>query len=264
MLAHLFITKLKQLKDRVDIISNRVGKYDEFTQAKIVKLFANQVCVVQNIAMKLKAEINHVETSTKKMGYGINMFRTTAEAIAIDIWEAQKIRPPLRGIDMNADKGVSYEKNVNGTTKKDLFANMPSINKVAVKINGELSKKKILDENSISAKRLSLQKDIIEAKMTSVAAKQIKAEAEERVKKTAKLSEAVLNKKLGITENENELAKNGHSDRGARLLSKSLNLDSRKSSRENEPKTSDRSKFERKNRNDSTKENPYSSMGHWR
>ena len=30
--------------------------------------------------------------------------------------------------------------------------------------------------------------------MTSVAAKQIKAEAEERVKKTAKLSEAVLNK----------------------------------------------------------------------
>ena len=120
-------------------------------------------------------------------------------------------------------------------------------------------------------KRLSLQKDIIEAKMTSVAAKQIKAEAEERVKKTAKLSEAVLNKacvypvfgplgqhpsklsfgeksrvrrpldqilvkiegetwnkKLGITENENELAKNGHSDRGARLLSKSLNLDSRK------------------------------------
>ena len=61
--------------DRVDIISNRVGKYDEFTQAKIVKLFANQVCVVQNIAMKLKAEINHIETSTKKMGYGINMFR---------------------------------------------------------------------------------------------------------------------------------------------------------------------------------------------
>ena len=43
-------------------------------------------------------------------------------------------------------------------------------------------------------KRLSLQKDIIEAKMTTVAAKQIKAEAEERVKKTAKLSEAVLNK----------------------------------------------------------------------
>ena len=36
------------------------------------------------------------------------------------------------------------------------------------------------------------------------------------------------NKKLGITDNENELAKNGHSDRGARLLSKSLNLDSRK------------------------------------
>ena len=61
--------------DRVDIISNRVGKYDEFTQAKIVKLFANQVCVVQNIAMKLKAEINHIETTTKKMGYGINMFR---------------------------------------------------------------------------------------------------------------------------------------------------------------------------------------------
>ena len=30
--------------------------------------------------------------------------------------------------------------------------------------------------------------------MTTVAAKQIKAEAEERVKKTAKLSEAVLNK----------------------------------------------------------------------
>ena len=59
----------------MDIISNRVGKYDEFTQAKIVKLFANQVCVVQNIAMKLKAEINHIETSTKKMGYGINMFR---------------------------------------------------------------------------------------------------------------------------------------------------------------------------------------------
>ena len=96
---------------------------------------------------------------------------------------------------------------------------------VAVKINGELSKKKMLDENSISAKdyyqkylskwkmtvilrdlvfsntfsilfskRLSLQKDIIEAKMTSVAAKEIKAAAEERVKKTAKLSEAVLNK----------------------------------------------------------------------
>ena len=41
---------------------------------------------------------------------------------------------------------------------------------------------------------MSLQKDIIEAKMTTVAAKQIKAEAEERVKKTAKLSEAVLNK----------------------------------------------------------------------
>ena len=61
----------------MDIISNRVGKYDEFTQAKIVKLFANQVCVVQNIAMKLKAEINHIETSTKKMGYGINMFRNT-------------------------------------------------------------------------------------------------------------------------------------------------------------------------------------------
>ena len=59
----------------MDIISNRVGKYDEFTQAKIVKLFANQVCVVQNIAMKLKAEINHIETTTKKMGYGINMFR---------------------------------------------------------------------------------------------------------------------------------------------------------------------------------------------
>ena len=163
---------------------------------------------------------------------------------------------------------------------------------MAVKINGELSKKKMLDENSISAKdyyqkylsevkidciiarpsffryfldtfskRLSLQKDIIEAKMTSVAAKEIKAAAEERVKKTAKLSEAVLNKgclyqiinqyrpvqsvlvvrfddnlsrsesnkkKLGISENEIELAKNGHSDRGARLLSKSLNLDSRK------------------------------------
>ena len=95
---------------------------------------------------------------------------------------------------------------------------------VAVKINGELSKKKLLDENSISAKeyyhksyipcrlyiewpifsslrlilifqkRLSLQKDIIEAKMTSVAAKEIKAAADERVKKTAKLSEAVLNK----------------------------------------------------------------------
>ena len=103
---------------------------------------------------------------------------------------------------------------------------------MAVKINGELSKKKILDENSISAKeyyqkyrsysilhtvihcflanhifeslslsfilifkkRLSLQKDIIEAKMTTVAAKQIKAEAEEMVKNTAKLSEAVLNK----------------------------------------------------------------------
>ena len=46
----------------------------------------------------------------------------------------------------------------------------------------------------IFEKRLSLQKDIIEAKMTTVAAKQIKAEAEERVKKTAKLSEAVLNK----------------------------------------------------------------------
>ena len=44
------------------------------------------------------------------------------------------------------------------------------------------------------SKRLSLQKDIIEAKMTSVAAKEIKAAAEERVKKTAKLSEAVLNK----------------------------------------------------------------------
>ena len=71
-LKHLFQTKNL---DRVDIISNRVGKYDEFTQAKIVKLFANQVCVVQNIAMKIKAEINHVETSTKKMGYGINMFR---------------------------------------------------------------------------------------------------------------------------------------------------------------------------------------------
>ena len=96
---------------------------------------------------------------------------------------------------------------------------------MAVKINGELSKKKMLDENSISAKdyyqkylskwkmtvllrnlvfsntfsilfskRLSLQKDIIEAKMTSVAAKEIKAAAEERVKKTAKLSKAVLNK----------------------------------------------------------------------
>ena len=38
----------------------------------------------------------------------------------------------------------------------------------------------------------------------------------------------IKNKKLGITDNENELAKNGHSDRGARLLSKSLNLDSRK------------------------------------
>ena len=71
-LKHLFQTKNL---DRLDIISNRIGKYDEFTQAKIVKLFANQVCVVQNIAMKLKAEINHVETSTKKMGYGINMFR---------------------------------------------------------------------------------------------------------------------------------------------------------------------------------------------
>ena len=77
----------------MDIISNRIGKYDEFTQAKIVKLFANQVCVVQNIAMKLKAEINHVETSTKKMGYGINMFRNAFHfaKIRIDIRPEPKL-----------------------------------------------------------------------------------------------------------------------------------------------------------------------------
>ena len=80
-LKHLFQTKNL---DRVDIISNRVGKYDEFTQAKIVKLFGNQVCVVQNIAMKLKAEINHIETTTKKMGYGINMFRNAFHQASTD------------------------------------------------------------------------------------------------------------------------------------------------------------------------------------
>ena len=52
--------------------------------------------------------------------------------------------------------------------------------------------------------------------------------SDSRPKLAAQVDGETKNQKLGITENENELAKNGHSDRGARLLSKSLNLDSRK------------------------------------
>ena len=37
-----------------------------------------------------------MQTMAKRNGMGLNMFRSIAEAIVIDVWEANKEKPPLR------------------------------------------------------------------------------------------------------------------------------------------------------------------------
>ena len=44
--------------------------------------------------------MEQMTTTAKKNGMGLNMFRSIAEAIVIDVWETNREKPPLRLVGM--------------------------------------------------------------------------------------------------------------------------------------------------------------------